>query len=275
MEKLNDYFKARKVVVKESVRLVGRDSKKYTKMVVGLWLMPLIIRGTEMAKDAYFFMRHVDDALDGDLYLREDPLMYVEDIRKGVINKDQSNNPVCVLAERSLKILKKRQKIGDDPKKDFLDGIDGMVRDHKRMQTREVLLGDDFKQNYINSFSPHHNISLIGVESSLRSRDIEIFSYCQGLAYGIQDFDTDWQRGLVNIPREILEMSGMTVEHPLGEIKFNPVVKEWVDFESSRSRVSLGNFLEEVNSLNGEKEAKILINSLSRKVVNILENPIF
>jgi len=275
MEKLNDYLEARKVVLQESMRVVGRDPKKYSKMVLGLWLMPLVIRGTEVAKDAYFFMRHIDDALDGDLDLKQNPLIYIEDIRKGVVNRNKSDNPVCILAERSLKILEKRKKEGDNPKKDFLDGIDGMVKDYKRMQTREVLLGNDLRQNHISSFGPHHNISLVGIGSNLRSKDIETFSYCQGLAYGIQDFDTDWQRGLVNIPREILGMSRLTGEHRSEEIKSNSIVREWVNFESSKSRVNLEYFLENINDLPYEKSAKLLLNSLSKKVAKILKDPTF
>jgi hypothetical protein len=275
MERFEEYYKARTVVVSESVRVARRSPKKYLKMVLGIWSMPLIIKGTTVMKDAYFFMRHVDDVLDGDLVLKEDPLDYVRDIRSDVAGECQSKNPICILARRSVEILDKRKKNGDSPRQDFLDGIDGMIGDYRRMNEREVLSGSDFRRAYIDSFGPHHNISMIMVGSDLRRKDIETFSYCQGLAYGLQDFDTDWERGLINIPKEVLKVSGLTVNHPISDIRSSPIVRDWVYSESEVSRANLADFLNDLNEMSNEKPAKLFLNSLSNRVVKILEKPIF
>jgi phytoene/squalene synthetase len=276
MERVGSYLQSRKIMIQESTRVISRDPEKYSKMILGVLAMPLVVRGAGPVREAYFFMRHIDDVLDGDFSnLNQNSLEYVENIRRGIAERNLKANPICLLAERPLQVLEKRKKEGDTPRQDFLDGIDGMIRDYIRMQTREPLSDEDYRQNYIDSFSPHHNIALIGVRSNLRSKDMKIFSYCQGLAYGIQDFDTDWQRGLINIPAEVLSVSGITVSDSCSEVRSNSIVRDWVESETGRSRVDLNSFLDNLNSLPGEKQAKTFFNSLSRKVTRILEEPSF
>lgn len=276
MERVDGYIQSRRIMIQESARVISRGPEKYSKMILGIWMMPLLIRDTGVVRESYFFMRHIDDVLDGDFpNLNQNPLEYVENIRMGLIEKNLEVSPICILAERSLQVLEKRKKEGDVPRQDFLDGIEGMMGDYKRMQVRELLKGEDYRQNYINSFGPHHNIALVGVRSNLRSKDIETFSYCQGLAYGLQDFDTDWQRGLINIPGEVLGIVGITVNDSHSEVRSNYIVRDWIESEVGQSRVDLNSFLKKLNNLPGEKQAKIFCNSLSRKVVRILENPTF
>jgi phytoene/squalene synthetase len=273
LERSIDYYQTRVLMIEESIRLIKTDPEKHTGKVLGLWMMPLLIRGTGIAKEAYFFMRHIDDVVDGDL-LVENPLSYVEEIRKDVFNDNQNQRyPIEKLAFRSLKVLNQRKKNGDNPKQDFLDGIDVAIRDHKRAEKKEILTADELSSYYIKSFDPHFNIMLTAVGSNLRSRDVETFSYCQYFAYGVQDFETDWQRGLINIPKETLKLAGLTVENSSKEIRSNLIVKQWVDFESHRNRIDLSNFLEDINNLPNEKSAQLLFNSLSKRVIRILDDP--
>lgn len=275
LERSIDYYQTRVLMIEESIRLIKTDSGKHTGKVLGLWMMPLLIRGTEIAKEAYFFMRHIDDVVDRDL-LVENPLSYVEEIRKDVFDDNQNQKyPIEKLAFRSLKVLNQRKKNDDNPKQDFLNGIDVAIRDYKRAENKEILTADELSNYYIESFDPHFNIMLTAVGSNLRSRDVETFSYCQYFAYGVQDFETDWQRGLINIPKETLKLSGLTVQNKPDEVKSNSIIKEWVDFESHKNRVDLGNFLEGINDLPSEKSAQLLLNSLSKRVIRILEEPSF
>lgn len=277
MEKLNDYFQIRKFELNESFRLIKEDSSKHFNKVIGLWLMPLIIRGSGVAKDAYFFMRHVDDVIDGDLELEREPLDYVKEIGSDISEGfNNPNYPVESLAFRSLEILEKRKKREDNPKQFFLDGIDVAIRDFGRAKGREALVKvNDMENYYINSFAPHFNIMLTAIGSDLRGNDVGTFSYCQGFAYGVQDFNIDWQRGLINVPGEVLDLAGLTTDHPLREVKSNLIIKDWIISESARNRVDLASFLEKINDFSEERPAKFLFNSLSKRVTNILEGSIF
>lgn len=273
IEEISDYFKARQITIEESARLVKRDSEKYTKMVLGLWTVPLAIPGSGIVKDAYFFMRHIDDVMDGDLKVNDDSLHYVENIRRDILSENENKKyPIERLAFRSMKILDERKKDDDNPKKDFLDGIDGMIRDYKRVEEKKVLTIDELKNNYIKAFGPHHNISLTAVGSKLRSDNIKTFSYCQGYTYGIQDWSTDWQRGAINIPKEVLNQAGLLVNSDITEVKSSQIIKEWIGDESSKSRVDLDIFFKNISGLEGEKSANLLFNWLGKRVVRILDS---
>jgi hypothetical protein len=273
IEEFSDYCKARQVTFEESARLVKRDSGKYTKMVLGLWTMPLVIPGSEDIKDPYFFMRHIDDVMDGDLKVNGDALTYVENIREDILNGSESKKyPIERLAFRSMKILNEKKREGDNPKKDFLDGIDGMIRDHKRGKEKGVLTIDGLRENYVKAFGPHHNISLTAVGSKLRSDNIKTFSYCQGYSYGIRDWSGDWEKGLINIPGEVLNQASLWVNSDIVEVKSSQIIKEWIGDESSKSRIDLNNFFKDISGLEGEKSANLLFNSLGKRVVRILDS---
>jgi len=210
------------------------------------------------------------------LVIKEDPLQYVEKIRSDLVNGVE--NRYCLvesLAYKSIRGLEKRRKEGDSPKKDFITGIDSMVRDYLRMSNKEVLEERDLKEYATNSFSPYNNIFLTSIGSNLRANDVKIFSYCQYFAYGVQDFDIDWQRGLVNIPREVLNSARLTIENSSAEVRSNLIVKDWVVSEVKQNRVDLKDFLGEIAETPNEKSANFLLNSLSKRVFNILDCPIF
>ena len=63
------------LVAKEAMKLLARDPSKYIRGVSGLYL--LSSKGLELgrvARASYFFVRHVDDLLDGHSNSVEDPL---------------------------------------------------------------------------------------------------------------------------------------------------------------------------------------------------------
>ncbi|MDP3758835.1 MAG: hypothetical protein Q8Q86_03880, partial [Candidatus Daviesbacteria bacterium] len=73
------------VVVKEAIALLKRAPSKYVRNVVGMYL--LSTKGSEMGsvfRSGYYFVRHVDDVLDGDRQVSSDPLDYVQDLRSQV-----------------------------------------------------------------------------------------------------------------------------------------------------------------------------------------------
>lgn len=273
MEKLIEYSWTRLFMVKESLRLVKSDPEKHAKKVIGLWFMPLLIRGSGVGRDAYFFMRNIDDVIDGDLVIKQNPADYVSDIRKDIVADFQNPNyPVEQLAFRSIKLLNQRKKESDDPKQEFINGIDGMVGDIKRRETKEILTADELERYYVKSFGPHFNIMSISIRSNLREGDIKPFICYQGLAYSIQDLSTDWQRGLINVPKEVLCQSGLKVSASVLEVQSNPIIREWIVNESCEKTRKLNTFLTQTSELKGENSANLILNSLSRRMKRIFES---
>lgn len=228
----------------ESVDLIRRDPKKHLGKVLGLWMMPVMFPGGSIVRDSYFFMRHIDDVLDGDDLTIENPSEYVGKIRQDLVESVPDNSfPIETLAFKSIQRLeRKRKEKSDDPKRFFLEGIDGMFIDFDRVEQRQTVGAKSLKQGFIDSFAPHFNISLMAVESKLRSADIETFLYAQGFAYSIQDLKIDWERGLFNIPTEVLSQSGLSSETDFSDIEMNPIIRSWISDESSRTRFDLDIF---------------------------------
>lgn len=272
LEKISDYCETRKIIREESTRLVERDSEKYKKMVAAICLAP-VIRGGGVIKDAYFFMRHVDDVLDGDLILKQDPLDYAQNIREDILKEKQNPKyPIEKLAFRALGKLEKIKKGDNDPKNKFLDGIDGMIDDHKRMADKVVLEIPQLRESFIKTFGPHYDIALMAVRSDLvGSLGVNTFYNCQGFAYGIRDLEVDWPRGLINIPKEVLKVSNLEVSSDVSEVIGNRVVKEWIGDESNKNRADLTRFYGELAQNKDEKFANLIVRGLGKNVMGILE----
>lgn len=274
LEKISDCWVANKVIFDQSVDLIKRNPQKYSKMVLGLHLTPLIM-GNTCCRDAYFFMRHVDDVLDGDLDIGRNPLEYVGEIRKDIadINEVHIHN-IGILAKRSLNFLEKRKKETDNPRQEFLNGIDVMIQDNKRMSSKQVLNYLELINYHNNSFDPYFNILFMCMNSGIRSSDINAFSYSQGFSYAIRDLEADWQKGLINIPEEVLRQANLLVDTDSREVKSNLIVRDWISEESSRTKSVLIQSLEDISKKENEKRAIFLINGLSKTVKNILETNI-
>ncbi len=258
----------------ESVDLIKRDPKKHLGKVLGLWMMPVMFPGGGIIRDSYFFMRHIDDVLDGDDLTVKNPDTYVGKIRQDLLDGvlDQSVS-VEALAFKSIRKLEQKKTVDtDNPRRFFVKGIDGMFIDFNRMKNRQVVDANTLKEGFIDAFSPHFDISLMAVESKLRSGDIKTFLYAQGFAYSIQDLKIDWERGLFNIPEEVLNQSGLSNEATFSEVVTNSIVNEWINDQSSETRFDLDMFLKNIGSCEKERSANLLIRGLSKRVISVLDS---
>jgi hypothetical protein len=214
----------------EAIRLLKRDPVKYARGVGGMYL--LSVKGIELgqiARASFFFFRNQDDSLDGDRADIRDPLSHVlscrEQIESGVYT---GKPPIVDLAKFAIKRLNQRSNGGDDPKQNFLDEIDVMLFDHERSKEKRILTKGELEEYYRKTFFPVVNIMLIGLNSRLRAVDIPELSFCQGRVYSVRDLDTDWRRGVINIPREVLEQANLSTDAPIGVVRHSSAVKDWI-----------------------------------------------
>ena len=81
-----------------------------------------------LARATYFFIRHVDDVLDGGRNSTGDPLSYVLDMRSQIATGDfRGSPPIVDLAQYALVGLGGRAQKDDDPKQDILDAVNSDV----------------------------------------------------------------------------------------------------------------------------------------------------
>ena len=66
---------------REALRLVRKETPQHVSLVLGLYALSCKERELgKVARTSYFFMRHMDDALDGDMHLGTDPLPYALEV---------------------------------------------------------------------------------------------------------------------------------------------------------------------------------------------------
>lgn len=217
------------VVAKEAATLLRRNPAKYIRGVAGMYLISFY--GLELGntfRSAYYFVRHIDDVLDGDRQITSDPLAYVQDLRLQVETGNFRNGlNIATLARNAVVNLERRAKSGDNPRADFLGAIDAIVFDHLRSKERRTLTEFELEQYYHSAFNPVVNLTLIGINSSIRSKDIPAMSYGQGRVYSVRDLDQDWERGTINIPQEILTQAGLTTSSKIEEVRSSRQIHRW------------------------------------------------
>ncbi len=227
----------------EAIRLLWRDPVKYARGVTGMYL--LTAKGVELgqiARASFFFFRNQDDCLDGDRTDIQDPISYVLACRYQIASGVYTGKPPIVdLAKFAIGGLSQRGKDGDNPKQNFLDEIDVMLFDYHRAKERKVLTRSELDKYYENTFFPVVNIMLIGINSRLRATDIPELSFCQGRIYSIRDLDTDWTRGTINIPSEVLEQAKLSTSSTIREIRSSSVVRSWFRQQLNQSQDELPN----------------------------------
>lgn len=213
----------------EAARLLTRNPIKYIRGVSGMYL--LSIKGFELgqlARACFFFFRNIDDALDGDRKDIKNPLRYVLNCRKQISSgKYRENTQIINLAKFAIERLQKKSKKGDHPKQNFLDEIDIILFDHQRIKKRKILTTKEIKNYYKKTFFPVINLMLIGLNSKLRANNIPQLSFCQGRIYTVRDLDTDWARGVINIPKEVLKRAKLTTNSTVERVKSNPIIIGW------------------------------------------------
>lgn len=226
---------------RESARLLRRDPKKYYTLISALYLGSLInFKTARLIRTGYLFVRHMDDVLDGDSRLDGHAPDYVDSIKHQIESCSFTSSPKIVdLAEYFLRELEGRARQGDNPRQDLLDTIDAIVFDYQRARDRRVLSLSELETYYRDAFFPPVNLLLVGLGSRLRARDVPELSYGQGRVYSVRDLETDWERGVINIPMEVLDQSHLSPVSQVESIKGSHVVRSWFSHELSRSKEEL------------------------------------
>ena len=254
----------------ESARLVLREPIKYGGLVAGLYLLSLKDKklGTAI-RTSYFFLRHIDDCLDEGNGNRDEKLPYVLKLREE-IELGQFDGGMGDLAKCSLQILANNAGPDDNPKQDFLIVIDAMVFDYQRSKERRVLSRQELDEYYHDTFFSAVNLAFIGFNSPFRASDIPELSYGQGRVFSVRDLDEDWQRGVINIPKEILWEANLDQHSKIAEVRSSTVIREWLISELSQSKEGLIAVKIKLDQ-SGEKLTSRLCNGVTKTASQLLK----
>lgn len=214
-------------VAKEAWGIIKTRPDQF-KTIAGLYL--LSIAGKEkgyVTRTSVIPMRNIDDWLDGDLKI-ENPLDQALDLRRQIETGEfNEEDPNAMMLRSSLEILERKALPNDNPRQDFLDLTDAMIFDYERQEERRVLTTEELEDYFLGTFNTWVNIMLLGLDSKFRSNDIPALSYSQGWIYSMRDLPIDWERGVVNIPQEILTEARLKPDCSLEELLGNERVLHW------------------------------------------------
>jgi hypothetical protein len=219
------------IIGTETYQYLKRDFKKYSTGALGMWA--LFGRNFEQGdafRSIYYLFRNVDDIMDGDRQINEDPFTYTDRLRNNIVNRNfnTTSDPILHLAKRSMDHFDKVKKPDDNPQEDMLQLIDAMVEDRHRMLHRQALPQEALTEEYRTQFYPIQNLQLIALESKIRVDDIPDFPIVQGRVYALKDLQNDWEKGLINIPLEVLTAAGLDSDADFPTVRDNPVIQQWV-----------------------------------------------
>ncbi|MDP3918201.1 MAG: hypothetical protein Q8Q30_03445 [Candidatus Woesebacteria bacterium] len=249
------------LVAKEAGSLIYRRPN-FVKLVAGLYSLSLFgLENGRIMRASYLPVRFVDDLLDGDAKFNGDPLLYVLELKENI----KSNSLPKTRVEKQLKYaidnLESRARNDDDPRGDFVKSIDSIIFDYHRAKERRVLTFSEIQDYYKMAFDPVINITLMASGSSIRSKEVPTLSYGQGRVYSARDIRTDWQRGIINIPKEVLDKCNLTSYSSLNEIQNNQILKKWTTISLQQTKPDLINTQSFLKNL-GEKQTFLICNSL-------------
>lgn len=255
---------------REAVDLVLRRPN-YVKNVIGLYA--LTFYGGErsrLMRASYLPVRKVDDALDGDAPKIKNPLLYAHTLKDNIAKNIFGKSPEEQLLRYSLDVLESKARPNDNPRGDFARAIDAIIFDHVRASERRALTSEEIEKYYLDAFDPVINITLLAIDSNLRSRDVPSLSYGQGRVYSVRDFQEDWERGIINVPGEVISSAGLSPSSPYEEVSKNQEVSDWFHQSLVKTKPDL---LEAQSLLNrtGEKQTQVVCNSLISPMLKYIE----
>lgn len=253
----------------ESFDLIYRRPN-YVTNVIGLYALSFFghERGRLM-RASYLPIRKVDDALDGDAPKIKNPLQYATVLRDNIAKNQFGKSPEEKLLQYSLSVLELKAKPDDNPRGDFVRAIDAIIFDYERASKRSVLTSEGIEQYYRNAFDPIMNITLLAIDSNLRSGDIPVLSYGQGRVYSARDFETDWTRGIINVPQDVISSVGLSSNSSFEEVSINHEIIDWLHQSLAQTKPELLTAQLLLQNLQ-EKQTRVVCNSLISSILKYI-----
>lgn len=220
---------------------------------------------------SYLPVRKADDALDGDAPRIINPLTYVGRLRYNIAKNELGNSPEEKLLQYAIEALESKAGPNDDPRGDFVQSLDSILYDYVRSLERRALTLEEIEEYYRYAFDPVINITLLAIDSGLRSSDVPALSYGQGRVYSAKHVAEDLERGIINIPSDVLEALHLTSRSSVEEIVGNSGVKAWFHESIAQTKLEL---LETSRLLKqtGEKQTQAVFGTLISSMVKYIDS---
>ena len=172
----------------------------------------------------------------GDHLLKANPEEYTEQLLKGVRENDVEpllDTSVGKLTQYVLAQLEKKQLPNESANRYFGDWLEATIDNRKRTKERRVLSASELDAIYSKE-GREMDVQLVLAGTNLRTRSVLDY-YIEGDDFGkyIRQLEAlkyimpNWEKGKIDIPREVLSVVDLDAETPVDDVKLNQSVFEW------------------------------------------------
>ena len=225
---------------------------------------------TRIVRAAYCLVQHVDDVLDGDRSVGEAPEEYVGKLLREIRENDYCpNSSLSCLAEYVVSGLRTYQTDTDDPVGDLLRLFQVLLFDRRRVKERLLLTSEALSDHHQKTFHYSLNLTLIVAKVRLRAEDaqelIGVLSWCSPM----RDLEEDLAKGLVNIPKSVLEQAREQGADSLDYAKLiaTPAMRGWIREEYRRGVSSMERCARKLKSFDDRRGVSVL--AMFLRAINI------
>lgn len=217
-------------------------------------------RQTRIIRAGYCLVQHIDDVLDGDRRVGCDPEPYVTKLLRQISDDDYDTSFVSSLAQYVVTTLHSYTNGCNGADADLLCLFDLLLYDYRRRKYRLLLTSEELRKHHRRTFVYSLNLTLITCGAELRAADagelISALSWCSVM----RDLEEDFNKGLVNIPGEVLEQ---TAVHDASTLEYNQLirtdaVRNWIRAEYMRGQAAIEQCASRLESLNSREGVRIL-----------------
>lgn len=194
-------------------------------------------RRMRLLRAGHCLFQHVDDVLDGDRPVSVPALTYVDNLLREIESGHYDlKSPISALACYVFTEADARLRDGQNIRAALLGLITTLRFDRERMDARlqhpEAILRAHHRQTFIYSM----DVSLMMIDSPLRAADVPEMVDALAWVSPMRDLPADLQRGLINIPLDVLAGAGSLDYTGLIAL---PAVRAWMCREFERGQASL------------------------------------
>lgn len=165
-----------------------------------LLIAAALVRETRLLRAAYCLAQHVDDVLDGDRKVKGDPEAYVQ----AVLPVLQGQPPAGRSTAEQLAAFV-AAKAGDEEKRELIALFEVLLEDRRRMDARQAWSAAELAEHHRKTFFYSFDLTFRFAGARLRAGDVPELIDAMSWVSPIRDLEKDFQKGLINVPHEVLE----------------------------------------------------------------------
>ncbi|HXD09219.1 MAG TPA: hypothetical protein VN653_04085 [Anaerolineales bacterium] len=242
MSKLPDPAWIEKICLREFLYFIHRH-RRYFITFIAIYLYSLFAwRRTRLLRASHCLAQHIDDILDGDREVDIPPLAYVDELLYQVETGNYSlNSPISALACYVFNEAELQSTVDKNIRAELLSLFKTLRVDRQRFEACQPLPKEQLDKQHHRTFIHAINISLMITGSRLRASDVPEMVGALSWVSPMRDLREDLQRGLINIPLEVVAQAQNEGASSLNydDLITTRTLRDWIRQEFQRGQASL------------------------------------